>query len=89
MRPKDERAAPFVMPVRLRNLIWLPVVIGAWGAMDQYGTPHLRLRYVWSGSASAPFYHSCSYWGLHPFQLNPSDGACPLIRLALPLRGGN
>lgn len=75
---------PFVMPVRLTNLIWLPIVLGVvWGA-HHYGTPHLRMKYVWSGARSYPTYHDCQYWGLHPFRLNSPAGGCPIILFARP-----
>lgn len=82
MPRKRDHAAPFVAPIRLRNLMWVPVVAGCWAAMELYGTPHLRVRTEWSGRSDAPYYHACDYWGLHEFRVRPSDGVCPMIRLA-------
>lgn len=72
----------FVAPIRLLNMIWLPIMLGLISAVHHYGTPHLRVQYVWSGARSAPIYHDCQYWGLHSFRLQPLTGNCPLILLA-------
>jgi hypothetical protein len=73
---------PFVAPIRAVNLIWVVVVAGTVWAGYRYGTPHLRIEYVWSGMRSAPVYHACRYWGLHPFRIVPPSGECPAIVLA-------
>ncbi|WP_149535742.1 hypothetical protein [Siccirubricoccus phaeus] len=71
-----------VAPVRARNLLWLAVLGGGWLAATIYGTPHLRVSYVWSGPRASPYYHRCSYWGLHPYELVRANGDCPLVALA-------
>lgn len=73
---------PFVAPVRLTSMIWLPFVLLVVWAAQHYGTPHLRVKYVWSGSRAYPTYHDCQYWGLHSFRLNPPADTCPLFVLA-------
>lgn len=72
----------FVAPVRLSKLAWLPIVLGALWAGYHYGTPHLRVAYVWSGSRAHPTYHECQYWGLNPFKVRPVYGECPILVLA-------
>jgi len=74
----------FVAPVRLSKLAWLPIALGALWAGYHYGTPHLRVVYVWSGTRAHPTYHECQYWGLHPFKVRPLYGECPIIVLARP-----
>lgn len=78
-RPDRTSPASFVAPVRLRNLLWLTVLGAAAGAAIMYGTPHLRVTYVYSGSYERPSYHRCFYWGLHPFEVAPPNGHCPII----------
>lgn len=75
---------PFVAPIRPVNLIWIAIVGGVVWAASHYGTPHLRIQYVWSGRSAQPVYHDCFYWGLHPFRLRPSSGECPLVVLSRP-----
>lgn len=74
--------APFVAPVRLVNMLWLPIVLALVWAEHRYGTPHLRVEYTWSGTKAYPTYHDCRYWGLHSFRLNPPAGPCPAILFA-------
>lgn len=72
----------FVAPIRGRNLIWLPAIVGLALVVEFYGTPHLRVRATWSGSDADPFYHNCEYLGFRQFRMTPADGACPLILFA-------
>jgi len=88
MRHNEKGKMPFVAPVRLHNLLWLPIVAGAFAASLIWGTPHLRVKYTWNGRDTSPFYHSCWYWGLSTFQVRPMDGKCPLFVLARTKRGG-
>jgi hypothetical protein len=76
---RRKNKVPFVAPIRLRNLLWLVVLGSAWLAAYQFGTPHLRVRYTWSGPTSFPVYHACTYWGLHSFELVPRHGECPPV----------
>jgi len=76
--------ARFVAPIRPSQLVWLPIVLGVLWAGRHYGTPHLRVVYVWSGTTSHPTYHECQYWGLHPFKVRPRFGKCPVMVLAKP-----
>lgn len=76
---------PLVTPVRLVNLVWLVVLGAVWLAAVLLGTPHLRIVYTYTASYERPYYHRCTYWGLHPFVMVPQDGKCQLIVLA---RGG-
>lgn len=78
---------PFVMPVRLRNLIWVPVLTTIVAAALVFGTPHLRFKYIWNGDERHPVYFECDYVGLHSFTLTPADGKCPVITLAHAPKG--
>jgi hypothetical protein len=70
-------------PVRARNLLWLPVLGAAVFVGWTFGTPHLRISYVWSGDFNRPVYYRCSYWGLNPFEaVHPKGGDCPVLVLA-------
>ncbi|NKE48642.1 hypothetical protein HB662_28000 [Roseomonas frigidaquae] len=80
--PDPVSRAPFVAPVRPRNLLWIAVLCAAAGALVNYGTPHLRVTYVYSGSYERPHYHRCFYWGVHPFEVAPQNGSCPILVLA-------
>lgn len=77
---------PATTPIRLRNLLWLPLAGAAWLALEYYGTPHLR--YAWEGFSmgrgpDAPVYfRRCDYVGLHSFRLHPRDGKCPVFMFA-------
>lgn len=79
---RSSRDLPFVAPIRLRNLVWLPFVGSVWLATETYGTPHLRAAYSFTGSYSHPYYRRCDYWGLHSFRLIPQDGLCPVVVMA-------
>lgn len=70
-------------PVRLRSLLWLPVLASLVAAGWVFGTPHLRITYVWSGDTRYPVYYRCEYWGLNPFTVvQPQGGDCPVVVLA-------
>lgn len=79
MRNDHVRQAPPVPLIRLKNLLWMPLLASALALPEIYGTPHLLTSYTYRGAQSTPFYLRCDYWGLHPFTLNPADGACPLF----------
>ena len=81
MRERETRM-PFVAPVRLRNLLWIPVLGSIWMAGWVYGTPHLRVQYTYRGTYTRPFYLVCDYWGLTSFRLHPLTGECPVFVLA-------
>lgn len=88
MDAHNESCSPFVAPIRLRNLLWVPVLACTWLAATVYGTPHLRVQYSYSGKRETPRYRSCNYWGLSSFRVTPPDGACPLIVLMKTDRKG-
>ncbi|MFA5952584.1 MAG: hypothetical protein WC807_20155 [Hyphomicrobium sp.] len=88
MRDDQKGKMPFVAPVRLRNMLWLPVVAGVVATSLIWGTPHVRVQYSWNGLDASPYYHSCRYWGLSTFELRPIDGNCPLFILARTKREG-
>lgn len=77
-----EADIPFVAPVRLRNLLWMPLLGGVVLAGLVFGTPHLRVQYTYRGTYSNPYYLACDYWGLASFRVIPPNGTCPLFVLA-------
>lgn len=78
---------PFVAPLRLRHLVWAPILGSIFVAATVWGTPHLRIRYVWNGNDRAPVYFSCEYWGIDPFSVrNALGGDCPIVVLARATR---
>jgi hypothetical protein len=80
MHSNQLRQAPPAVPlIRLKNLLWVPLLMGALALPEIYGTPHLLTSYTYRGAQSARVYLRCDYWGLHPFTLRPTDGACPLF----------
>lgn len=89
MTRDEARPRPrFVSPVRARNLLWIGVIAAAVVAWYQVGTPHLRVSYRWHGNVDDPVYEACHYWGLHPFNVVPADGNCPLIVFVRARRKG-
>lgn len=81
-RRKPERSGSRgVAWVRLRHMLWMPILAAAILTSLVRGTPHLRVVYTYSGPPSAPFYHRCDYVGLHSQSVIPADGRCPLIEL--------
>lgn len=70
-----------VAPVRLRNMLWLPLLGALLGTIAFYGTPHLLFGYAYNDTASGRHYTKCSYIGWHSQIVFPHDGKCPLIRL--------
>lgn len=82
MSGNREAPAPFVAPVRLRNLVWAPLLGAAWLAGWYFGTLHLRVQYTFRGTYQRPHYTVCDYWGLASFRLRPPDGECPVFVLA-------
>jgi hypothetical protein len=82
--PSDVKAKntdSHVLPVRPGQFIWLVLIGIIWLLVSNYGTPHLRYYYRYSGTTDQPYYHSCQYIGLHSQTIKPHDGKCPLFKL--------
>ena len=70
--------------IRLRHLVWVLAVAGlAYGVMT-YGTPHLRVRYEYTGPDSMRHYVACDYAGWSGGRYLPPNGRCPLILFIKP-----
>jgi hypothetical protein len=68
--------------IRLKNLLWVPLLMGAVALPELYGTPHMLTSYTYRSTQGARVYLRCDYWGLHPFTLHPVGGECPLFLFA-------
>lgn len=79
--PGSPKPVRFVSPVRLKNLLWLPLLGGIAWAVAAHGTPHLRFEAEYTGSYDHPHYLRCDYIGWHRWTLRPIDGECPLFIL--------
>jgi hypothetical protein len=78
--------APGVPLIRLKNLLWMPLLAAGWLAIELYGTPHILITYTYRPVAGARYYLSCDYWGVHSFNLKPVDGECPYVLFARAVR---
>lgn len=89
VRPDPNSRPRFVAPIRFRNMIWIVVIGGIWAAAEVFGTPHLRASYAFAGRPSRPYFLSCSYWGLHPFEITEAHGVCPLFVMVRSASSGS
>ncbi len=88
---RQQKRAPSPRPwfVRVRSLVWIPVIGGVVLAAMTLGTPHLRYRYSYTAIGNDPaarIYQRCDYLGLHSRRVIPAGGSCPVIVL-LTARG--
>ena len=68
--------------------LWLLVPLGAWMALETWGTPHLVVSYRFydNGDRYNPWaqrhYTDCAYWCVHGvIQIPAQDAKCPWVRM--------
>lgn len=86
-RTKRSAAPKRPVFIRLRSLLWLPVIGGLIWGIHAFGTPHLRFAYRYVGAEHSRDYTSCDYVGLHSRRVFPVDGHCPLFVFLRPIEG--
>lgn len=79
--PATDPATAKVSLIRLRNFVWVALLIGISGCTSTFGTLHVRYIYTYTGKASDPHYLRCDYAGWHSQRIFPRDGRCALFRL--------
>ena len=79
--PASDPATAKVPLIRLRNFVWVALIISIAGCTSTFGTLHVRYIYTYTGKASESHYLRCDYAGWLSQRLFPRDGRCALFRL--------